>query len=424
MNLRNLFLIFLGLLSFAIFSQQNTIFEVKIKGAKKTNTLFLKQLLRTKKGRVLDSITLQKDVIRLKRLPAISDAYFQVLKAENNTHTVVINVEENGTLLPNINVWTTTNKLFSYKIGLYEYSLFGKNITLGGFYQNNGFDSYGLNFSAPFLFSKRWGLALNFKNWKSEEPLYFGNETANYVYNNVSYEVLGMHKFNFKNGLNFGVTFFSEKYQYLTGAIASEIPQKLDLNKVLYKLIYIHNNLENYYQYLSGFKNVLHTQFVTANNKFQENFFIAWNDVFYYKRIGESGNWANRVRLGLSSNQNSPFAPFALDNNVNLRGVGILVDRGTGSFVWNTEYRQTIYDKKWFAIQTNIFTDFGIWRNPGGEINDFFESKNLRVYSGVGMRFISKKIYNATFRIDYGLKLSNNLSDSKGGFVFGIGQYF
>ncbi|KGL58584.1 POTRA domain-containing protein [Polaribacter sp. Hel1_85] len=418
-------LIFLFLsFSSLLFSQEETIDEVKIKGAKKTNTVFLKQLLRTKKGKVLDSISLQKDVTRLKRLPAISNAYFKVEAREDNTLIVLFHVEENGTLIPNINIWTTTNKLFSYKIGLYEYNLFGKHITLGGFYQNNGFDSYALNFRAPFLFSKKWGLGLNFKNWKSEEPLYFGNETANYLYNNVSYEVLGLHRINLKNGLQFGVTFFNEKYQYLSGATAPEVPQKLDLNKVLYKFIYTHNNLEHHYQYLSGFRNVLQTQFVTANNKFQENFFIAWNDVFYYKRHGDKGNWANRVRVGLSSNQNSPFAPFALDNNVNLRGVGILVDRGTGSIVWNTEYRHTVYDKKWFAVQTNVFTDFGTWRNPGGELKDFIEPKNLRVYSGVGLRFISKKIYNATFRIDYGFKVSRNSENSKGGLVFGIGQYF
>ena len=424
MKLRSFFLVFLFLVSHVGFSQENTISEIKIKGAKKTNTVFLKQLIKSKKGRVLDSIILQKDVTRLKRLPVVSYAYFEVLKKENNTYSVSIHLEENGTLIPNINVWTTTNKVFSYKIGLYEHNLFGKSITLGGFYQNNGFDSYALNFKAPFLFSQQWGLGLNFKNWKSEEPLYFGNETANYLYNNISFEVLGLYRINFNNALNFGVTFFNEKYRYLSGFLDPQIPQPLELDKVLYKMVFIHTNIKRHYQYLNGFKNVLTTQFVTADNKFQENFMIAWNDLFYFKRIGDKGNWANRLRLGLSSNDKTPFAPFALDNNVNLRGVGILVDRGTGSMVLNSEYRYTIYDKKWLAIQTNIFSDIGSWRNPGGEINDFFNNENLRVYSGVGLRFISKRIYNATFRIDYGFRVSNNPGQSKGGLVFGIGQYF
>ena len=106
------------------------------------------------------------------------------------------------------------------------------------------------------------------------------------------------------------------------------------------------------------------------------------------------------------------------------RGVGILVDRGTGSFVLNTEYRHTIYDKNWLAIQTNVFTDLGSWRNPGGELNDFFQEDNIRIYSGIGLRFISKKIYNATFRIDYGFSVLNQKNNSNGGLVFGIGQYF
>ena len=46
------------------------------------------------------------------------------------------------------------------------------------------------------------------------------------------------------------------------------------------------------------------------------------------------------------------------------------------------------------------------------------------MYSGIGLRFISKKIYNATFRIDYGFSVLNTKGNSKGGLVFGIGQYF
>jgi outer membrane protein assembly factor BamA len=407
-----------------IVSAQKTVLDIRIKGAKKTKTSFLKDLLSTKEGAVLDSISLDKDIILLKRLPAISHAYYQVFYAQENLYKVSIIVEEHFTLIPEVNFWTTTNQQFSYKLVLYEYNVLGRNITLGGFYQNNGFDSYGINFRAPNLFSKKWGLAFNHQDWKSEEPLYFGNKTANYLYNNISFEVLGLHQFNLKNEINFGINIFSEKYKYLSGDLDSSVPESLNLNKALLKFIYSHNDLDYFYQYISGFKSTLYLQYVSSTTEFQEDFLNAWNDFFYYKRIGEKGNWANRFRFGLSSNQDSPFAPFALDNNVNLRGVGILVDRGTGVAVLNSEYRHTVYDKKWLAIQTNIFTDLGSWRNPGGELNDFFEQDNLRIYSGFGLRFISKKIYNATFRIDYGFSMLNQKNNSNGGFVFGIGQYF
>ena len=62
MKLKNwLFLfIFLGISS-ALFSQEKIVFDVKIKGAKKTKVSFLKKILSVKKNDVLDSFTLLDD---------------------------------------------------------------------------------------------------------------------------------------------------------------------------------------------------------------------------------------------------------------------------------------------------------------------------------------------------------------------------
>lgn len=421
---KSYFFVCLCFFSTILFGQENKVIQLEIAGNKKIKTSYLRKVITTKKGVVLDSVSIQQDVLFLKRLPAVRHAYFTVHKIDKNAYKVKIGIQENFTILPEVNFWTTTNKQFAYKIGFYDYNFLGENITFGGFYQRNAFNSYGINFKATNLFSKHWGLAVNHQNWKSEEPLYFGDQTANYLYNNVSFEVLGLYQINLKNTFNFGINIFSEKYQYLSGDTAANVPPFLELDKMLLKAVYSYYNLDYFYQYVSGVKNDLYLQYVITENDFQNDFLIAWNDFFYYKRVGAKGNWANRIRFGLSSNEDSPFAPFALDNNVNLRGVGILVDRGTGSFVVNTEYRHTVYDKKWLAIQTNLFTDFGTWRNPGGELNDFIKSENLKMYSGVGVRFISEKIYNATFRIDYGFSVLNTKNNSKGGFVFGIGQYF
>ena len=142
---------------------------------------------------------------------------------------------------------------------------------------------------------------------------------------------------------------------------------------------------------------------------------------FYFSRVGKKGNWANRVRLGLSSNADSPFAPFSVDNNINIRGVGNTIDRGTGAIILNSEYRHTVYEKKWFVIQSNVFIDAGSWRNPGGDFGDFSSSDSIRIHPGIGLRFMHKAVFNAIFRIDYGVGITKN--DSRG-FVFGIGQYF
>ena len=419
---KRFFLLFF-LLCTVTFYSQHTIKEIVIEGLEKTREQSIYKLLKTKAGSQLDSTTVVKDVVFIKRLPLVSNASFTIDFLENNTCKVILSIKENFTILPDINFWETIENRFSYRLGVYDYNFLGRNITLGGFYQNNGFDSYGINFNAPFLFSDKWGLAINHQNWKSEEPLFFGTETANYLYNNISFEVLGLYQLNLNNKFSFGINVFEEGYQFLSGADL-DIPKNLTLDKTLFKFVYQFNNINYNYQYLNGFKSELYLQYVATENDFQNEFLIAWNDFSYYRRIKSKGNWASRVRFGLASNDDSPFAPFALDNNVNIRGVGFLVDRGTGVIVANTEYRHTVYDKKWLAIQTNLFTDFGTWRNPGGELNDFIKSENLKMYSGVGVRFISKKIYNATFRIDYGFSVLNTKNNSKGGFVFGIGQYF
>lgn len=410
--------------SIRFFSQEKIIIDIVINGTKKLDTTFVKKLLLTQKGSLLDSVSIEKDILLLKRMPAVNNADYQVINSDENFYKLLINIKENYTIIPVINFWTTTNQQFSYKLGVYDYNFLGKNMSLGGFYQNNGFNTYAINFRALNLFSKKWGLAVNHQNWKSEEPLYFGEQSANYLYHNTSLEILGLYQINVENEIDFGINLFNEKYQYLSGLTNPSIPQYLNLNKKLFKLIYTFNQLNYDEHYVTGFKSMLFAQFVTSKKPYQNDFFIAWNDFFYYKKVGANGNWAIRLRFGLSSNEKTPFAPFALDNNVNLRGVGILVDRGTGSFVLNSEYRYTVYNKNWVAIQTNVFSDIGSWRNPGGELSDFFKQKNLKMYSGVGLRFISKKIYNATFRIDYGFSILNTKRNSKGGFVFGIGQYF
>ncbi|MFH4968767.1 outer membrane protein assembly factor [Gaetbulibacter sp. M240] len=413
--------LFVSNFSFLLNAQDQYIDNLHIRGLKKTNKGFIETLITSHSNGVLDTLQLNKDVIRLKRLPAISHADYQVFYSQENKHNVFINIEENFTLIPNANVWTAINRNFAYRLGLYDYNFLGRGIAFGGFYQNNGYDTYSLNFRAPYLFSKRWGIGFNHQNWRSEEPLYFDNGIANYFYNNRSFETIGLFELNFNHKFQFGVNIFTEKFKYLSGSISDNIPLNFEVDKVLFKFVYDLDFLDYNYQYVNGFRSLLYVQDVLPNSSNPNNFLIAWNDLFYYLRVGEKGNWANRIRLGFSSNDNTPFSPFVLDNNINIRGVGNLIDRGTGVIVVNTEYRYTFLQKGWFAIQGNVFVDGGTWRNPGGGFDDFVKSENIRVYSGLGLRFINTKIFNAILRIDYGYGISENASR---GIVFGIGQYF
>lgn len=412
--------ILVTLVSNSVCAQFELVKELHIEGLKKTRISFIKNHLKTKTQQPLDSTEIENDLIRLKRLPSISNATYEVAQLENKGYKIQFYLEENHTLIPDINYWTTINTT-AYKVGVYEYNLFGRNITLGGFYQFNGHHTFALNFNAPYLVSNKFGLGFNFINWKSEEPLHFENETVNFLYQNRLYEVVGSYEFNFKNTVQLGLSVFNEKYFNLSGVTILDIPNQMVVNKRLVKLIYTHQNIDYFYFYISGFKSVFNGQLVTSEIKSQNNFLIAWNDFLYYRRIGLRGNWAQRLRLGLSTNNDSPFAAFALDNNLNLRGVGNVVDRGTGTIVLNSEYRYTFFEKKSVALQGNGFIDAGTWRKPGKSLKNFADTENINIYIGLGIRMIHTKIFNAVFRIDFGYGLTKN---SNKGFVFGIGQYF
>ena len=416
-----LVIIFVCFLGLQMFSQEHIVFDLKIQGNKKLKSTFIKNISTIKSGKILDSLVLEQDIIRLKRLPSVSHAYFQVFKYQEGKYNVFYNIIENFTLIPSLNIYTTNDDEFAFRVGLNEYNLLGRNIGFGVFYQHDVYDSYAVNFRAPYLFSNKLGLAVNYQNLTTQEPVFFDNTTADYKYNNESFEILGLFEVNFKNRFELGFNYFVEDYAYKTGATNPNVPQELNVHKWLLKGVYEYSNLDYFYQYVSGFKSQFNFQYVTSTNDMLPDFFIGRNDFYFFKRIGERGNWANRVRIGLSKNDKTPFAPFSVDNNLNVRGVGNTIDRGTGAIVYNTEYRHTLYEKNWFIMQGNAFVDSGTWRNPGGSLSDFTKSDNIKVYSGFGLRFIHKKIYNAIFRIDFGYGLTKN---STNGLVFGIGQYF
>ncbi|MEM9144113.1 MAG: POTRA domain-containing protein [Bacteroidota bacterium] len=402
---------------------QRTLQTIVIRGAEKTKPQFLKNILETREGEKLDSIRIERDVQRLKRLPAISHAYFEVSPLEEERYQLTFTVEENFTLIPFANFYSTVNDELAFRLGLQEFNVLGRNIALGVFYQRDVFNSYGINVRAPNLFGRKTGIALTFQDFTTREPVFLEQGTADYRYNNRAFEALLLHQFNFKNRVEFGLNLFTEDYEYITGATSPEVPRELNVDKYLFKLIYDFDALRYHYQYLSGFRSLLNFQYVRSSDNRLPGFWIGFNDFMFFKRVGQKGNWANRLRFGISDNVETPFAPFALDNNLNVRGVGILIDRGTGAIVLNTEYRHTLVEKDWFVLQGNLFVDGGSWRLPGGSFSDFVNYENVRVYPGLGLRFIHKRIFNAIFRIDYGYGLITHDS-SPGGIVFGIGQYF
>ncbi len=395
--------------------------NITYKGYKKTKLEVLKKLTSLQVNTKLDSIVLNNDATFLSRLPVCNKACYTVKKNTNKNYDVTYIIEETNTLIPSVNIWTANDQNVAFQIGLTEYNFLGENKEFGGFYRNNGFHSFSLNYKDPFLFNPTTGIAVSFQNLVSLEPLFFNTGWANYKYRNTSISTVFFKRLTQQHKLELGVNLFQEKYNFVEGDIPVNVPLSLKENKVLFKTGFDFNKLNYHYQYVDGFRSLLSAQYVMPIQENQDHFYILWNDLVYFKKIKTRGNFATRLRLGIASNKDTPFAPFALDNNINIRGVGNIIDRGTAMLVLNAEYRYTIYDHPKCSIQSNFFVDAGNWRSAGGKIREVFKEENLRIHPGVGLRFIHKKIYNAVFRIDYGHSI---LNDQQKGIVFGIGQYF
>lgn len=394
---------------------------LKIEGLKKTKESLIRKIAQVEVGETLDSLAISEDIERLKRLASTAFADYSVEHNDDGTYTVTYRIEENFTIIPGLNIFTANDGEVAFRLAIFEFNLFGQNITTGGFFLRDVFSSYGGYWEAPYLFSDKLGISFNFKNNTTFEPIFFENTGADYRYENITAEAKILYNFDFHNRVELGVRYFSDDYEFLEGATDPAIPLNATANQLAYRGLYEYADVDIVYQYVTGFKFKNTVEFIANPNKVINSSFVSISELQYFKRVGNRGNWASRAQISISSNNDTPFAPFVVDNNLNIRGSGNIQDRGTSAIILNTEYRYTFYEKKWFVLQGNAFVDASTWRNTGQSFGDLFNTSTLRVNPGLGIRFIHKRVFNAVIRLDYGLDITGN---GDNGFVFGIGQFF
>lgn len=400
-----------------LWGQTPALKEINFTGIRRTKPEYLFTFIELKAGDPLDSAKLEKDRQTLANLEMLSNASYSVT-TNGNEWTVSFHCEELFTLLPIIN-FGSVEENYWYLIGASDINLLGRGHKTYLYYQYYDRHSVAAHLSLDWLKGTSWGINFNIIKWSTLEPVYFEQGEVTYTYDNYTLGAEGIYHFTFFDQLSLGGGVFRERYEALSEPV-DDSPTATVMDKLLYKLIWTSNHTNTSFYSIKGFSNRFVTEMVYSLHDYPA-FLIAFNDLKYYRQFGSYGNWASRMRMGLSTNQESPFAPFVLDSYLNIRGVGNKVDRGTGSVVLNTEYRHACLDRGWFAVQAVGFIDIGTWRTPGGTFNDFTQSKNVKAFAGVGARLIHKKIYNAILRVDYGFDLKAN---SKNGFVIGIGQYF
>ena len=401
-------------------AQTPIIQAIEFEGLQKTEKDYLQRFIKTSIGETLDSLQLEADARQLRNLNAFSDVEYKVKKRAHDESIITFICKEVKTLLPIFNFGIVPQNEW-VKVGAMDVNSFGKGIELSGFYQYNRRHSFLFQARIPNIKGSAWGVSGNLLKWSSQEPLYFGDQTVQYNYNNNSVQLGIFYDLTLNQRLEIGGSLFQENYEKLN-EVSEQLPgpNQVSLLKWLGRTQYSLKQMDYFFFYRSGFTNDISYQLVGTEGQ-ADLFNIVTNDFRWYKRIHSKVNIGLRNVIGFSTNNDSPFAAYVIDSHVNLRGSGNRIARSTGIVTLNIEGRYSIWETDTLAVQGVGFVDTGFWRTAGRAWITEDAQQNVLIFGGGGLRFIHKRIYNAVFRIDFGV----NLKDVRHhGLVLGLGQYF
>jgi hypothetical protein len=349
-----------------------------------------------------------------------SDVTIDITESERGK-MIEFHCPEMFTLLPIVSFGGVSDN-FWYQVGAMDYNLLGRGYTLGGYYRYYDRHSFSVFLKAPHLFDKHWGASVDFAKFSTLEPAYFSGVVVDYRVDRWNFTTNIIYNFSIYNSFEFGGGYLLEHYSKndFQRDIFSLLPAFREFSKYLLKFM-VRNDYINYnYQYMKGFANELNLESITTAG-YNDFFWKILNISKIFFRPFVHGNFAFRLRLGVSTNKDSPFVPFVLDNYINVRGSGNRVSRGTAEITINSEYRHTLWEHPFGAVQGVVFMDMSAWRPAAEHFSEMFKDKNNVTFGGLGVRFYFRRFYNFIIRVDYGLSVTGN----KGrGIVFGAGQYF
>lgn len=251
-------LILILAIGFNGYAQEKTISKINIEGLKKTKESFLRRLIKVKEGSTYDSIKIATDVDRLNRLAGIANATSKLEEHSPSEYTLTYTIIENFTIIPGVRLSTANNDDdVAFRLSAFEFNLFGRNQIIGGFYARDVFDSFGLFWEAPFLFSNKFGFGINYQDNITFEPIFINDDLDNgndYRFQNKTFQAFLSYEFNFHNRAELGFLIGDQSYDLQEDQIdIPELPNQLEATNFSITGEYEYNDLDIFYQYTSGY---------------------------------------------------------------------------------------------------------------------------------------------------------------------------
>lgn len=399
--------------------------SIAFEGLDRTAPSYVHRVLNTRVGDPADSARTARDVERLEGMEVIERASAMHRISDPGPRcTLVFSVVERPTRLPYVQIGGVSGNPW-FQLGGIDTHWLGRGYHLGTYYRYDDLHSVGVHQVLPDVLGGGWGLTYAIDRLATREPAYIGTSTVPYEVRRLSLEALVRYdlvpgrRTGRATALELGGGYLNERYTRVERR-QTVGPRDVRFDKYLLKGRLRHRRLEYLGPELRGFSSVTKLQTVkTGDQPF--DYWKVLEILRAYARPTNGINWAVRLRLGLATNERSPFVPFVLDNYVNVRGSGNSVARGTAELTVNLEHRQILADLPWGAVQGVGFIDASGWRPGGKGLASLLERENAVIFVGTGVRFHLFRPVPLILRFDYGI---NPQSPTEHGPVIGIGQYF
>ena len=421
--------------SLPVLAQAQTSALLHVEGVKRTRLVYLAAnldevavsevdtaLLLASASGVVDSAFLRGFRQNLLNLPPIQGAELRTDTLATGQVLITATLREARTRFPVFGFGGVRGNI-NFEVGLTDVHGFGRGRELTAVYRNNdGEQGFLARYVDPALRNSRFGLELELQRYAAVEPVFFASRALDYRYVNEGGGALLRYRLRQRHTVGLGLTVFREDFRrFDQESELAEAPLRLVQRKQLFKFEHVLDRRDYRRERIGGHDQRTYVQLVTSAG--EAPFAIAWHETRYYRLIGARGNLALRGRLGLSTNRDSPFAPFTLDAQLNIRGSGNRADRGTAQAILNAEYRHRVWadEKDNYSAQVVVFSDLGAWRSPGGDLRELTDAATVQHFVGGGVRLISAKAKNLVLRVDYGVDWR---SPERRGIVVGAGHYF
>lgn len=409
--------LFLCVLSSASCRAQKQVDAIVVEGVENHHIGFIEQFISIRAGDDVDTARAIADCHLLRQLPSV---YHADVKWEdrNGQWTQVYFLEEARTLIPYVYAGQGgAMESLTLQAGVSEFNFLGRGVWLMADYQYKELHSASVAFRIPFVTGRPWNVGGAFKHWNTIEPLYFGELPVRYHYQNRYGQLNVSRLITPRDEVGVSAALFDETYERRTLAEEEIAPSNQYFQKRLLQVFTRMDHRRPHFFIQRG--TLTEIRLTTVFNKTipDERFEQLEANFRHYRQLRPNWNGALRLQAGISTHREGPFSPFVFDSQLNLRGSGDRVARGTATVVANSEWRRTLIDKSKWAVQAVGFVDAGWLR----EADDDRMQMKPKAFAGVGARFHVKRFYNAIFRVDYGQGV---VRDQSGGFVFGLGQYF